>query len=87
MLIVVDAGNTTTEIGLFEKGQLKGSFRYITKTKRTSDELAVLFQSFLSLKNFSIDDCDDVIISSVVPDINYTLTSAIIKYFGSHPCL
>ena len=87
MLVVVDAGNTTTEIGLFKKDQLIGSFRYITKTKRTSDELAVLFQSFLSLKNLSIDDCDDVIISSVVPDINYTLTSAIIKYFGITPML
>ncbi len=85
MLIVIDAGNTTTEIGIFREDHLFASFRYITKTARTSDELAVLLHSFLALKKLTFADIDDVIISSVVPDINYALTSAIIKYFDIKP--
>lgn len=87
MLMVIDAGNTTTEIGLFNGDKLAANFRYITKSTRTSDELAIMFNQFLALKDLNFSDVDDVIISSVVPDINYTLTSAIIKYLNITPLM
>ncbi len=87
MLMAIDAGNTTTEIGLFEGDKLKANFRYITKIARTSDEMAVMYQNFLAFKDIRFSDVTDVIISSVVPDINYSLTSTIIKYFNINPLM
>jgi type III pantothenate kinase len=87
MLLVIDAGNTTTELGIFDQDQLIGTFRYITKIKRTSDELGIMYQNFLAMKKLVFSDFDAVIISSVVPDINYTLTSVIVKYFNVTPMM
>lgn len=87
MLLVIDAGNTTTEFGLFDKEKLKKSFRCITKQKRTSDEFAIMLKDFLSIENFTFEDIEDVIISSVVPDINYSLVSMFVKYLKITPLM
>ncbi len=87
MLLVVDAGNTTTEFGIYDGDDFITSFRCMTKVTRTSDELAVLLHNFLTFRSLDFNDIDDVIISSVVPDINYTLTSTFIKYAETTPIM
>ncbi len=85
MLLVVDVGNTHITLGVFDGEELKATFRMTAKQPRTSDEYGIQLCDLLVHKNFNIKDIEDVIISSVVPDIMHSLGSAIIKYFGVKP--
>lgn len=87
MLIVVDAGNTTTAIGIYDKDALTARYRFMTKQERTSDETAVLLKTFLEVEKLTFEDIEDCIISSVVPDINYTLMSTFVKYMNITPIM
>ena len=50
MLLVIDIGNTTTVIGVYEKENLKARFRVATDLKSTSDQLvATLFLSLIHI--------------------------------------
>lgn len=76
MLLVIDIGNTTTVIGVYEKENLKARFRVATDLKSTSDQLvATLFNMFM-IHNIDIKDIEDTMISCVVPDVLYNWESA-----------
>lgn len=85
MLLVVDVGNTHITLGLFDGKELKSTFRMTAKQPRTSDEYGIELCDLLQHKHFAIEEIDDVIVASVVPDIMHSLGSAIIKYFGIKP--
>ena len=85
MLLVVDVGNTHITLGVFDGKELKATFRMTAKQPRTSDEYGIQLCDLLVHRNFNIKDIDDVIVSSVVPDIMHSLGSAIIKYFNVRP--
>lgn len=86
MLLVIDVGNTNITLGVFEGSKLEASFRMTTKVPRTSDEYGVFICELIQQhRNIELDQIDDVIISSVVPNIMYSLTSSIVKYFGKNP--
>lgn len=87
MLLVIDVGNTNITLGIFEGAELAGSFRMTTKTPRTSDEYGVFICDLLEHRNIEKSQIHDVIISSVVPNVMYSLTSAIIKYLGKRPII
>ena len=85
MLLTIDAGNTNIAMGFIDHGEVKGSFRITTKTPRTSDEYGMCFRTFLHKYDVKEEEIEAVIISSVVPKINYSLNSAVIKYIGKTP--
>lgn len=85
MLLTIDAGNTNIAIGLLDNDKVAATYRLTTKTPRTSDEYGICLNTFLDTVHLTAEDIDDVIISSVVPNINYSLSSAIIKYIGKTP--
>ena len=85
MLLALDAGNTNITIGVFEGEEFKGIYRLTTKLPRTSDEFGLLIVDLIKQCGATPDDIDDVIIASVVPNIMYSLTSSIIKYFNCNP--
>lgn len=85
MLLVVDVGNTHITLGVFDGKELKATFRMTAKQPRTSDEYGIQLCDLLVHRNFNIKDIEDVIVSSVVPDIMHSLGSAIIKYFNVRP--
>lgn len=85
MLLAVDVGNTNISMGIMEGSQIRGSFRLITKTERTSDELGIVVYDLLKRAGLGPADIDDVVISSVVPKIMYTLNSCMKKYIGRQP--
>lgn len=85
MLLVVDVGNTHITLGVFEGKEIKATFRATAKQPRTSDEYGIQLCDLLEHRDFDIKDITDVIISSVVPDVMHSLTSAIIKYFHVRP--
>lgn len=86
-ILAVDVGNTTTEFGLYINDELKNSYRFISKAERTSDEMGFFIKDFLSLNGLDFKDINDAIISSVVPDLNYTLTSTFMKYLNINPIM
>lgn len=85
MLLVIDVGNTHITLGVFEKKELKGTFRLTTKERRTSDEYGILMCDMLGHKGIEKSRIEDVIISSVVPDVMHSLSSSVIKYFNIKP--
>ena len=85
MLLVIDVGNTNITLGVFEKEELKATFRMTTQQSRTSNEYGILMCSMLECRGIPKGNVKDVIISSVVPDVMHSLSSAIIKYFNTKP--
>ena len=85
MILVIDVGNTNTEVGAFRGNELVCSWRMMTKTPRTSDEFAVAFRGFLGTDNLDAKEVGDVIIASVVPDVMHSMVNGIKKVFGIEP--
>ena len=99
MLLVIDAGNTQTVVGLYELEDvdtepaadrqagdgLVDHWRIATAAERTSDELAVMLQGFLSFRNTSLDDIDGMAISSGVPRITAGLRDLADRYLDFDP--
>ncbi len=87
MLLGIDVGNTNITLGVFDGEQLKGTFRMTTKIARTSDEYGIFISDLLESNGIKRTQVGAVIIASVVPDIMYSLNSAIIKYLKREPII
>jgi type III pantothenate kinase len=85
--LVIDVGNTNIVIGLYDGAQLLRSWRMGTRQNSTSDEMGIFICSWLSLMEVKPKDLKSVVISSVVPDIMYSLTNAVRKYFEMVPMI
>lgn len=82
MLLVLDVGNSNIKTGLFHEGKLLNSWRFATDLRRTSDEYGVTMESFFHHLGIPVSDVDGIIISSVVPSINYTIEHMCSLYFN-----
>jgi type III pantothenate kinase len=87
MLFVVDIGNTNMEFGVYEKDQLKISFRLVTNHDTTSDEIGLMIRQFFSIHHISLEMIEDVIITSVVPQVVYSVKNAMRKYLKKEPLI
>jgi type III pantothenate kinase len=87
MLIGIDIGNTDITFGLFQGKKLCDTFRMRSKVNRTSDEYGMFILDELLYKGYSKEEVNAAIIASVVPAINHSFTSGIIKYFGVKPII
>ena len=85
MLLAVDVGNTNMVFGIYEGAELKGSFRTMTASGRTSDELGLLVCQYFQRFGLDLDQVEDVVIGSVVPQVMHTLNNAMKKYVGKTP--
>jgi type III pantothenate kinase len=85
MLLVVDIGNTNITLGVFNDENISATFRITTKIQRTSDEFGILITSLLENRKISVADIEDVIISSVVPDVMHSFENAVMKYLDKTP--
>lgn len=87
MILAIDVGNTNITIAVLRDGEVEASFRLTTRTPRTSDEFGVQLLGLLEARRIKSGQIEDVILSSVVPGIMYSLTSSIIKYIGKEPLI
>jgi len=78
VLVTIDCGNTQTVIGLFSDHELVDHWRIATAVERTSDELALMFQQFLSLHGTGGEPITGMIIGSGVPRITAALREMIL---------
>lgn len=85
MLLAIDIGNTNMVFGVYKEKELLGSFRLSTNSTSTSDEIGIMAVSYFERYGYKPEDVRACLIASVVPQIMYSITSAIIKYFGVAP--
>lgn len=85
MLLAIDIGNTNITIGVHSEEGWIGTFRMTTKTPRTSDEYGLFILSLLQSKNVDVEEIEDVIVSSVVPNIMHSFNNGIRKYIRKEP--
>ena len=85
MLLTIDVGNTNMVFGIFKDQEMLGSFRLSTNSTATSDEIGIMAVAYFERFGYRAEDVRACIIGSVVPQVMYSLTSAIIKYFGVAP--
>ncbi len=88
MIIAIDIGNTNIKIGLFnENGKLQNSFKMSTDVKRTSDEYVALLLQLMQHAKIDVKQISGAIVSSVIPQLDYTFTNVINYVFGVKPLI
>lgn len=69
MLLAIDIGNTNIALGLFKKEELITHWKLKSDKETTCDEYAVKLLTLLSFSNYTPDQIQAVIISSVLPPL------------------
>ena len=84
MVIVFDIGNTNIKMGLFNGDELVHTLR-LASSNKTGDEYWLLIKDMLAVKNVSVSELEGAVISSVNPNLNYTIEHMVQTYFGFKP--
>ena len=87
MLLAIDIGNTNLVFALFSGAEVKAQWRIRTDAHRSSDEYAVWLLALMARAGFSEKDISAVIMSSVVPDANFSVKSFVRTYLKLEPKL
>lgn len=95
MLLVLDVGNTNTVLGVYELGtagftaqpstRLIAHWRVATIRTHTVDEYGVLFRNLFAIGRVEAAEVRGIIISSVVPPMDFTLREVCERYFQLKP--
>ena len=83
MLLAFDVGNTNTVLGVFRDGELVQNWRLETARGYSADEYGMLVNQLFEFGGLKLTDVKDVIISTVVPSVLYTLQHMAQKYVGT----
>ena len=85
MLLVIDVGNTTIVVGLFDGNELIGHWRLSSRTF-TSDEFGVclltLFSTMRKAQAGEPPRIDGAILASVVPPLDFAIREGVKTYLG-----
>lgn len=85
MLLAIDIGNSSIDVGIFDGDVLLLKSKFATVQKKCVDEYALTLNGILSLNGISIDDIGHAVISSVVPPLTKTISYAVTKLTGIVP--
>ncbi len=85
MLLAMDIGNTNMKFGIFREDELLHTFRVGTRHDVTSDEIGLSLMQFLAFAKVDCKEIEDVVITSVVPQVMHAATNAMRKYVGKEP--
>ncbi len=85
MLLAIDIGNSNVVFGLYDGEELVDMWRVHTVVNKTSDEYESIFRSFLASRNIAINSIKRVVMSSVVPSLNFAMENMISHLFGFEP--
>ncbi|MFZ0641118.1 MAG: type III pantothenate kinase [Candidatus Acidiferrales bacterium] len=83
MLLAIDVGNTNTVLGVFRGRELVAHWRLTTARDQTVDEYGILTRQLFTLAGLAAAEIKGVMIASVVPSLNPTLTEMASRYFGA----
>jgi pantothenate kinase, type III len=82
MLLAFDVGNSNIVLGVFHDGKLITNWRIETDTNKSADEFGMLINQLFAYEGLKTEDIKDVIISTVVPSVLFTLQHMSVKYFN-----
>lgn len=85
MIICIDIGNTNIKYAIYDKKELKISFRVATDLKKTSDEYGATLIGMMKSMGISPKDLEGGILSSVVPSLDYTMDKMCDVYLHIKP--
>jgi type III pantothenate kinase len=85
MIFTMDVGNTNIKTALFDGAELVKYWRVSTSKTYTSDEYGILLHNLFAHGGLKMEDVEGVVISSVVPTINFTLEHMCQNYFHKDP--
>jgi type III pantothenate kinase len=85
MLLAVDCGNTNIVFALYDDDIQRANWRISTDPKRSADEYLVWLTQLMRLKSLAVDDVTDMIIASVVPEVQPKLINLASRGFGIVP--
>ncbi len=101
MLLVIDVGNTNTVLGVFAPvahragddvtsentryERLVANWRVGSHLTRTVDEYGVIFRNLFSMENLEASSIQGIVISSVVPPLDFVLRQVCERYFNTKP--
>ncbi|MBA3537949.1 MAG: type III pantothenate kinase [Tatlockia sp.] len=84
MMLCIDVGNSHIYGGVFANEEILLRFRH-TSTVSTSDELGIFLKAVLRENECKPEEIDRIAICSVVPQLDYSLRAACLKYFLVEP--
>ena len=85
MILTMDIGNTNIKTALFDGTEMFKYWRMSTNITSTSDEYGVRLASMFTHEGVQTDVVEGIIVSSVVPTINYTIEHMFLNYFRKTP--
>lgn len=85
MILCLDVGNTQVYGGVFAQGKILLRFRYDSKSAYSSDQHGIFLKSILRENQIDSNQISHIAICSVVPNVDYSLRAACIKYFAITP--
>ena len=87
MNICVDVGNSTIGIGIYKDNSLLERMTFNTDDRLTDDEFYRLFKKSFSDLGLNASEVNNVIFSSVVPQVNLPLMTALKQLFNKEAIL
>lgn len=84
MILCIDVGNSHIYGGVFDDEEIKLRFRHTSKVS-TSDELGIFLKNVLRENHIPVEKIQEIALCSVVPQLDYSLRAACIKYFSLSP--
>ena len=82
MLLAFDVGNTNIVLGVFKDGALIQNWRLETDNNKSADEYGMVVNQLFQYVGLKMEDVEDIIISTVVPSVLFTLQHLSMKYFN-----
>ncbi len=87
MVFCIDIGNSNIKYAIFDGENIKATFRVTSQKKSTADEYGVIVKDLLKTANIGVDDIEGVIMSSVIPSLNYTMEHMCRDYLNHEPII
>ena len=87
MLLAFDVGNTNAVLGVFKDKELLTNWRLQTEGNKSADEYGMILKQLFEFEGFKFEDITDIVISTVVPSLLYTLQNVALRYFGIRPLI
>ena len=87
MLLAIDVGNTNIKYGVWKGDELLASFRVSSRISRTADEYGSVLVNLLQNSGINKTDINGIIVSSVIPTLNYTICHMCEYFFGITPLM
>ncbi|MBQ8556808.1 MAG: type III pantothenate kinase [Clostridia bacterium] len=85
MILTLDIGNTNIKTALFNGMDMEKYWRLSTNVNATSDEYGINMMNLFRYDDIGPGVVEGIIISSVVPTINFTIEHMCQNYFGLNP--